>query len=189
MSNDKDLRGSQRPREAEENLSKKDGIDLFFGDKEASFFDQVGKEMTINILKESFILYRIDLKKTKTHALYGESIQKEYRDPIEVFGRMNVEVGDPSMRTKSGISKQGMGQLIASLHLSHLEDIGILEKEDNDINIDMKKGDFIGFKGQFYEIWDDGYSQIANQFSYAGDRRAFLQIKAKEVDRDVFNGI
>ena len=64
MSNDKDLRGSQRPYEAESNLSKKDGIDLFFGGKEAAFFDQVGKEMTIGILKESFILYRIDLQRT-----------------------------------------------------------------------------------------------------------------------------
>ena len=189
MSNRKDLYGSQRPSEAEDNLSKKDGIDLFFGDKEAAFFDQVGKEMTITILTESFILYRIDLQKTTSHALYGESIQKEYREPIEVFGRINVEVDDPSMRTSAGITKQGMGQLTASLHLSHLEEIGILEMDGNDPVIDMRKGDFIGFKGQFYEVWDDGYAQIANQFSYAGDRRAFLRVRAKEVDRDVFNGI
>jgi len=189
MSNHKDLYGSQRPDEAEKNLSENKGIDLFFGDLEASFFDQVGKEMTINILKESFILYRVDLNKTSSHALYGESIQKEYRDPVEVFGRINVEVDDPTMRTKNGITKQGMGQLTASLHLSHLEEIGILEMDENDPVIDMKKGDFIGYKGQFYEVWDDGYAQIANQFSYAGDRRAFLRVRAKEVDRDVFNGI
>ena len=187
--NHKDLKGTQRPREAEENFSKKDGIDLFFGEKEAAFFDQVGKEMTVNILKESFILYRIDLRKTNAHSLYGESIQKAYREPVEVFGRINVEVGDPSMRTNNGVSKQGMGELTASLHLSHLEEIGILETDGSDISIDMKKGDFIGHKGQFYEIWDDGYSQIANQYSYAGDRRAFLKVRAKEVDRDVFNGI
>lgn len=186
--NNRDLRGIQRPRDAEENFGKEDGIDLFFGEAEASFFDQAGKEMTVNILKESFILYRVDLRMTNTHALYGESIQKEYKDTVEVFGRINVEVDAPSMRTSAGISKQGMGQMTASMHLSHLQEVGILEKEGNDISIDMKKGDFIAFKGQYYEIWDDGHSQIANQYSYAGDRRAFLTIKAKEVDRDVFNG-
>mgnify|MGYP000959649530 CR=1 FL=1 len=145
--------------------------------------------MVVGILKESFVLYRIDLKRTTTHSLYGESIQKEYKTPLEVFSRINVESGAPEMRTSAGISKQGMGELKASMHLSHLEDLGLLHKDGNDISIDMKKGDFIGHKGQFYEIWDDGYSQIQNQQSYAGDRRAFLIILAKEVDRDVFNGI
>lgn len=189
MLNDRDLRGVQRPKESEENLGTKDGIDLFFGNKEANFFDTVGREITINVLKESFVLYRIDLKRTNTHSLYGESIIKEYKEPIEVFGRINVEVEDPSMRTKKGITKQGMGKLTASLYLSHLEDLGILERNGNDFSIDMKKGDFISHKGQFYEIWNDGYAQISNQFSYASDRRAFLTITAKEVDRDVFNGI
>lgn len=189
MSNHRDRKGIERPNEAEENFGQKKSIDLFFGDKEAAFFDQVGKEMTVNIINESFILYRVDLRKTTAHALYGESIQKSYKEPIEVFGRMNVEVEDPTMRTDNGISKQGMGQLKASLHLSHLEEIGILDKDGNDISIDMKKGDYIGYKGQFYEVWDDGYSQIANQYSYAGDRRAFITVRAKEVDRDVFNGV
>jgi hypothetical protein len=190
MSNkERDLKGIQRPQEAEENFSKKQGIDLFFGELEANFFDQVGKEMTVNILKESFILYRVDLRRTKTHVLYGESIIKETKDPIEVFARINVEVGDPTYRTQRGVSKQGMGELKASLHLSHLEELGLLHKDGDDIDIDMKKGDYIAYKGQFYEIWDDGYAQIANQFSYASDRRAFLTIKAKEVDRDVFNAV
>lgn len=190
MQNERDdIIGKNRPKEVEENLADKKGIDLFFGEAEAAFFDQVGKEITINILKESFILYRVDLRKTQTHALYGESIIKETKDPIEVFGRLNVVVGDPSYRTGAGIIKQGMGEFTADIHLSHLEEIGVLDKDDNDILIDMKKGDFLGYKGQFYEIWDDGFSQISNKYSYAGDRRAFLKIRAKEVDKDVFHGI
>jgi len=189
MSNFDDLNGSKKPSEVNKNLFEKKGISLFFGELEATFFDQVAKELTINILQESFILYRVDLKRTKTHALYGESIVKETREPIEVFARIDVVVSDPTYRTARGITKQGMGELTASLHLSHLEEIGILIKDGENINIDMKKGDFIAHKGQFYEIWDDGYSQISNEFSYAGDRRVFLTIKAKEVDRDVFNGV
>jgi len=188
MSNLDDLIGSNLPSDANNNFSDKKGIGLFFSELEATFFDQVGKEMTVSILKESFILYRVDLKRTKTHSLYGEAIVKQTKESIEVFARINVVVGDPTYRTDRGVTKQGMGELTASLHLSHLEDLGLLSENGNNINIDMKKGDFLAHKGQFYEIWDDGYAQISNEFSYAGDRRAFLTIKAKEVDRDVFNG-
>lgn len=179
---------NKRPEEANNNMSEKDGIDLFFGQKEANFFDQVGKEITVNILKESFILYRVDLTKTQTHDLYGEALVKEYKEPVEVFGRINVESQSPYYRTQRGIVKQGMGELTASLHLSHLQEIGILfEDQNGDIRSDLNKGDFIFFKGQYYELYDDGYSQISNQYAYAGDRRAFVTVKAKEVDRDIFN--
>jgi len=184
-----DLKGIKRPKEAEDNLADKKGIKLFFGEAEARFFDQVGKELTNNILQESFILYRVDLKKTRTHALYGEAIVKETLQPIEVFGRINVEVESPTYRTPKGVTKKGMGEFKASMYLSHLEELGLLERDGNDLNIYIKQGDFLSHKGQFYEVWDDGYSQISNQFSYAGDRRAFLTIKAFEIDRDVFNGV
>ena len=184
-----DLGGSKLPEEARRIAIDKKGIDLFFGEKESIFFDSVGKEMTIGILKESFILYRIDLKRTKTHALYGEAIVKEVKDPIEVFARINVESDDPTMFTERGIVKQGMGMFTANLHLSHLQDLGLLTVVGNVMNFDINKGDYVSHKGQMYEIWDNGYSQLSNQFAYAGDRRAFLKIRAKEVDRDIFNAV
>ena len=41
------------------------GIKMFFGNKEANFFTNVGREITEGVLEESFLLYRIDLEKTK----------------------------------------------------------------------------------------------------------------------------
>ena len=49
-------------------------------------------------------------------------------------------------------------------------------------------GDFINYKSQFYQITDDGYSQINNQHSWAGDRRFYITIKAIEVDEDIMKG-
>ena len=187
MSNLDDL--NKRPDDAERNLSEKKGIDLFFGDKEMDFFDTVGKEITNDIVNTSFILYRIDLVRTKTHALYGEAIVKEYKSPIEIFGRLNVISEGPKYRTNHGVVKQGMGEFTGSLYLSHLEEIGLIEEDGSDLIVDLNKGDFIAYKGQFYEVYDDGYSQIANEFSIAADRRLWLKIKAKEVDKDIFNGI
>ena len=176
----------ERPNEANENLSKKKGIGLFFGEAEAKFLDQVGKELTVDILQESFILYRVDMKKTRAHKLYGEAKKKNWKEEIEVFGRINVEVLDPTKRNGVGPYKKAFGNLTADVHISHLEEIGLVNKTDGDITIDLHPGDFLAHKGQFYEIYDDGFAQISNEFSYASDRRFSLSIKAKEVDGDVF---
>src|ERR1017187_6375789 len=85
------------------------GIQLFFGDAEERFFQNTGREISEKILLESFILYRIDLKKTRTHSLYGESKFKSYLEPIEVFGLVNVEVEKPSYTTGEGLIKKGFG--------------------------------------------------------------------------------
>ena len=79
------------------------GIQLFFGDAEERFFQNAGREITEKILLESFILYRIDLKKTRTHTLYGESKFKSYLEPVEVFGLVNVEVEKPSYTAGDGL--------------------------------------------------------------------------------------
>jgi hypothetical protein len=170
--------------EHENNLK---GIDKFFGEKEASFFHSAGREITEKILKESFLLYRIDLKKTKVHELYGESKVKRWLPEIEIFGRINVEDQSPSYHTKGGLIKKGMGEFTAHVYIEHLEELKLVtRKSDNEIMFGFRIGDFIGFKGQYYEIVDDGFSQISNKKSWGGDRRFYISIKAIEVDEDVF---
>ena len=66
-------RNMKKPAEARELDNSQKGIKLFFGEKERRFFQNAGREITEDILQESFILYRIDYKKTRTHDLYGES--------------------------------------------------------------------------------------------------------------------
>jgi len=163
------------------------GVKLFFGNKEAELLHSMGREITESVLQESFILYRIDIEKTQTHILYGESKVKRYLPEIEIFGRLNVEVLDPSYQTKYGITKKGMGQLIANIYIQHLEELKLVTwKSDNEIVFGFKMGDFILFKGQYYKIIDDGFSQISNKYSFAGDRRFYITIKAIEIDEDIF---
>src|ERR1035437_10275969 len=89
----------KKPEEAKNQDISTKGIDLFFGEKERAFFDSVGREIVNDIIKESFILYRVDYVKTKTHSLYGEAKKKAYQTPVEVFGRINVEVEAPEYMT------------------------------------------------------------------------------------------
>ncbi len=98
-------------------LSDVKGIKTFFSDKEADFFTNAGREVTEGILQSSFLLFKIDLKKTKVHPLYGEAKVKSYLPPIEIFGRINVEVTDPSFQVKGGLVRKGFGNLTAHVYI------------------------------------------------------------------------
>ena len=170
-------------------LNDTKGVKLFFTNKEATFFTNTGREITEEILQTSFLLFKIDYSKTKVHSLYGESKTKHYMPPIEIFGRINVEVTETSYQVKGGLVKKGFGNLIAHIYIEQLKDLNLIEKEEGNIIITkIKIGDFINYKGQFYEITDDGHSQISNKHSWAGDRRFYISIKASEVDEDIMKG-
>jgi hypothetical protein len=169
--------GQNKPEEAKEQDISKKGIDLFFGEKERAFFDSVGREIINGILKESFIFYGIDYAKTNTHKLYGEAKKKVYRTPVEIFGRINVEVESPEYMTPGGIIKKGFGKITAEIFRSHL----------NELKTNPKIGDYMYFKGHYYEIVDDGSSNIGNEQSYAGDIVFSIKIVGIRVKADVFN--
>ena len=179
----------KNPENMDSAEAKPKGIKLFFGNKERNFFTNAGREVTEGIVQESFLLYRIDLEKTQPN-FYGQSKKKVWLPEIEIFGRINVEVKEPEYTVKGAVEKKGMGNLTAHIYLDLLEELGLITKEQNTnvIVSGIKMGHFIGFKGQFYKIVDDGYSQISNEFSWAGDRRFFVTIKAVESDEDVFQG-
>ena len=178
---------NKKPQHEDEIFDAPKGIKLFLGDKDVAFLTSVGRELTESWLQESFLLYRIDLNKTKVHKIYGEAKFKVWREPVEIYGRINVEVEEPKFHTQGGMLKRGMGKMKASMYLDHLEEIGLVKQKDGQyIELDLKTGDFIMFKNQYYEIKDDGFAQIANQYSYGGDRRFSLTITAVEVDEDRF---
>ena len=177
------------PEKMKSTEAKPEGISLFFGKQETAFFTNVGREITEGVLQEKFLLYRIDLEKTKTD-FYGQTKKKIWKPEIEIYGRINVEVKDPEYHVKGAVEKKGMGNFTAHVYLDQLEELGLVTKQEgtNIIVTDIKMGHFIGYKGQFYKIIDNGYSQISNEYSYAGDIRFYLTIKGIEVDEDVFKG-
>ena len=158
--------------------SDKKGINLFIGEKERNLFLQLGSEVTMEQLQESFLLYQIDYKTTKTHSVYGESKKKNYLPEVEIFGRINVESDGPEYLSPGGLIRQGIGKFSAHVYLHHLEDKGV----------EIRMGDFIYHKGNYYEIIDDGKSNISNQFAFGSDKFFYITIKGVEVNSDVFKG-
>lgn len=185
-----DLREIGRsPDATQERENEIKGIKKFFGEKEAKLFADWGREITEQTLQESFLLYRIDLEKTKVHPLYGEAKIKRWLPAIEIFGRINVETLEPTYQVKGGILKKGFGLVTASVYVEHLEELGLVNrKSNNELVFGYKMGDFMEFKGQTFEIVDDGFSQIGNKYSWGGDRRFYVTIKGRETDEDIFKG-
>ena len=60
------------------------------------------------------------------------------------------------------------------------------QRDGQHVHLDLKPGDFIMFKGQYFQIIDDGFSQLNNEFSFLGDRRFAITVTANEVDEDKF---
>ena len=184
MSDINELEG--QPEEQREHEAEPQGIRIFMGDQDVAFLSAVGRELSEGWLKESFILYRVDMSKTRVN-FYGESKRKVYKEPVTVFGRIQIESVPVSFHVAGGIIKRGVGSMTANLYLEHLEEVGLLIRKDGQLlQLDLKVGDFIMFKGQYFEIKDDGFSQLNNEFSYGGDRRFAITIKAIEVDEDKF---
>jgi hypothetical protein len=179
----------RQPDEFNSDEETPDGIGLFFGEKERIFFGQAGREISESILKESFMLFRMDLKKTETHALYGQakSYQKVWKPEVKIMARVNIETVEPEYMADGGLIKKGFGQLTAHIYLEQLEELGLLEYKQNQITVfDIHEGDFIGFKDEYFKIINNGHSQISNEFSWGGDRRFYITITAIEVDEDIF---
>jgi hypothetical protein len=165
-----------KPEEAKELDVKKQGIKLFFGEKERQLLDNMGREIVNDILLESFLLYRIDYRTTKTHRVYGEAKQKNYETPVEVFGRISVETDSPSYFAPGGLIREGLGKFTAHVYLSHLEEL----------DVTMRMGDFVYHKGNYYEIIDNGAADISNKFAFGSDKYFYITIKGVEVNTDVF---
>lgn len=165
-----------KPEEAKELDVRKQGIKLFFGEKERRLFDSMGREIVNDTLLESFILYRVDYKTTKTHRVYGEAKVKNYMVPVEIFGRITVETDSPSYFAPGGLIREGLGKFTAHVYLSHL----------TELNVEIRMGDFVYHKGNYYEIIDNGAADINNKFAWGSDKFFYITIKGVEVNTDVF---
>lgn len=165
-----------KPEKAKDIDVSKKGIDLFFGEKERRFMENTGREMVHDILKESFLLFKVDLIATKTHKLYGEAKKKRWLKEVEIFGRINVEAVDPKYMAPGGIIQKGLGNITAEVYMSHL----------SELNVNVRIGDFMYHKGHYYEVVDDGSANISNEHAFGGDKLFYITIKGVRVKDDAF---
>lgn len=171
--------------EQQRHESQKRTSRLFFGEKEYRLFQSLGRELTENFVGSSVLLYIVDKENTQSN-FYGEAKVKKIKNVYELVGLVNVETVEDEMYNETTFVKRGIGKLTFYVYLEQLEENGLIEYQDNNNVVFLYKlGDFIKYRGQVFEIINDGYSQLGNRHFFAADYRYYVKIEAIEVDENV----
>ena len=150
-----------------------DGLPIFFGNEEEALFNALGRELIESLVNQHFSLFRVDLEATDSN-FYGESHHKVYKPVVEVKAR--IRIVDVDQISEGGIRRMSKGDMEAGIYREHLEEL----------NVEVNVGDFIGFQGKFYEVYEAGYNLDSMDKKYAADRDFMWWVLAKVVNRDVF---
>jgi hypothetical protein len=124
-----------------ETINNKDrSPSLFIGDRERVFFDRVATEVVECVTQQKLRYYAIDSNKTVSDDLYGESTQKVFRKPLEVFAL--ILYNSPIVSTGT-----------FSTETTYLLKVYIQKfRVEQDLKMTPKMGDFIEFGQRYYEI-------------------------------------
>lgn len=149
------------------------GLSTFFKDAEETLFKRMGRELVETLITQHFTLYQIEPGKTESN-FYGESRTKVYKDPVEVIGRIQIQ--DTDVYSEGGVRRMAKGDMSTWIYIEHMEELGI----------EIHVGDFIGYEGKFYEVYDPGYNKDSLNRKFATDREFYREILAKVVADGVF---
>ena len=113
---------------------------MFLGEKERNYAKQVNDEIIERVVGQTVVYYPIDMKTTKFHNLYGESVNKSFLPPVIVNALIKWD-GHESVTSNYGLDRQT--KITVNFHRRRL-------LEDQDLYV--REGDFIFYAGQYFEI-------------------------------------
>ena len=131
---------------------------LFIGDRERTFFDRVATEVMECVSQQKIRYFAIEDAITKSDSLYGESSDKFFRQPIEVYALILyneplVETGIFSTETKYSMK----------LYIQKF-------RVEQDLHMTPRIGDFIEFSNHYFEIAKVWEPQLIAGLDNAGFR-------------------
>jgi len=152
------------------------GMPIFYAGAEFAVHKKMGRELIENLIQQAVLLYRIDQVNTEDN-FYGEAKTKNYLDPVRLECR--VQITDQDVVLEGGIRNLKRGDMVMHVYNDHLSDQGVE---------DIRVGDFLKFEGKFYEVFDNGPNDDANNRRLGVDREFYRTILAHVVQSDVFSG-
>jgi hypothetical protein len=127
-------------------------------------------------------LHQIDIIKTKSDDLYGETKAEEkvFRKPIKLIGMINIEKGEIEYLAGDGIASDQSGLFVMRIYLKELEEKGI----------DINRGDIIAYnqsgnKERYYEVATANNVTDETEKTFAGTKPFWKKITAIPVKSDV----
>jgi len=161
-------------------------LSKFFSKEDFDVNIEMGQEYLHGDLNMKLVLYRVDKTSTDTDAIYAEVGKDEIKffPPIE-FNAL-VKIDEPKNSTyKNGLVRYNEpGNLTISVYIKHLEDL----------KIDIKYGDFIGYadsedKLRFYTVVNDGKITSDNKHKMFGYKPHYRTVICVSAQQSEFRGI
>ena len=112
---------------------------LFMGEREVKYINDVNTELLELVALQKIVYFAIENSLTPTHRLYGESSEKRFRAPVEVFCR--VQFNEPMV-----VSNQFTTETQYSL------DVFMQKRRVIELNLVPRIGDFLQFDKKYFEI-------------------------------------
>jgi hypothetical protein len=160
---------------------------LFFGEKDFRFFENVGMEYSMQVMNMSVVLYRINRTLSGTDSLYGETMpgSVKYEPPLEINCRYTIDQSQNRayVSTNNSARYRQVGNIEVHVFDVHLEQLGADIKYGDIIGVSVREDIFI-----YYEVIDDGKRNWSNQETMFGYKPLYRTVIACELDPGIFSG-
>jgi hypothetical protein len=141
---------------------------LFITPRELNFISDITKELIKDVVGQKVYYYPISELKTKTHAVYNESLKKIYDNPIALDALVDNNFQNDTKIDKFGID----AQYKVEVYVQHRDLV------DKGINVAI--GDFFSFSDVFYEITERVFMRNIYGMPEHKDGVKLVGVKARE---------
>jgi len=159
-------------------------ISKFFDEVEFEYEIENGREFIEGDLNMTVVLYSVDVKNSKTHELYGESSAEDiiFKTPIELKVKVILEQPKNLGYEKDMFRIHEYGNLVFEVFQKHLDEL----------NVDIKYGDFIGYSDfedniKFFQVVNDGKIFSNNENTFISYKGYYRTITCSPSDKNQFN--
>ena len=161
---------------------------MFFSKSDFDLEMEIARGYMEEDMNQTVILFEVDLSKTNVNDIYNEASKKNirFKAPIELTVR--YEITNAEMRSYDKSFNKGVYSKPGNL------DFTILNSTLEEVNRDIKRGDYIGVQITpeeilYFTVYDDGkVASYSNANTLYGVKPFFRQIKCNYVDPSEFEG-
>ena len=160
---------------------------LFYSEDSFNLDMEIGKNYLETDVNQTVVLFSVDLSKTNSNAIYGETKKDTivFFPPVELHVIYEIENGELRSYDKT----KNLGSYVKSGKLT----FGVYQSTLDERNVEIKIGDYIGVQVtpehmEYYTVVNDGRNNFSNEMSMFGYRPAYRKIECAMVDLNEFNG-